>query len=184
MQITASKISSGSVVYGARSRARRPTRYSLLLKLKKSVLVLFCHRRCIENKFGRLFSAQQRPNVCVSDAWPAPAAYPRPFCEHCCDQRWDLMANSLVLSIDVCRGLGMSPPRLTFGVVFSRRPWPKICPGIFVFGFWRTWVWNIFFEDYCAHSQQHQTLMAGVFEIRFFLATSRFHCYRSTLLYI
>ena len=33
--------------------------------------------------FCRLFSKQQRPNVFVSDAWPAPATHHRPFCEHC-----------------------------------------------------------------------------------------------------
>ena len=46
---------------------------------------MFCHRRGIEN-FCCLFSTQQRPNVFVSDAWPAPATYHRSFCEHC-DQR-------------------------------------------------------------------------------------------------
>ena len=46
---------------------------------------IFRHRRGIEN-FCRLFSTQQRPNVFVSDAWPASATYHRSFCEHC-DQR-------------------------------------------------------------------------------------------------
>ena len=31
----------------------------------------------------QVFSTQQRPNVFVSDAWPAPAMYHRPFREHC-----------------------------------------------------------------------------------------------------
>ena len=47
---------------------------ALLPNLKKGLL--FC----------LLFSTQQRPNVFVSGAWPAPATYHRSFCEHC-DQR-------------------------------------------------------------------------------------------------
>ena len=53
--------------------------------LKPEKTPIFCHRRGIEN-FCRLISTQQRPNVFVSDAWPAPATYHRSFCEHC-DQR-------------------------------------------------------------------------------------------------
>ena len=46
---------------------------------------IFCRRRGIEI-FCRVFSTQQRPNVFVSDAWPAPATYHGPWCGHC-DQR-------------------------------------------------------------------------------------------------
>ena len=56
--------------------------HALLPNLKKG---LFCHRRGIKN-CCRLFSTQQRPNVFVSDASPAPATYHRSFCKHC-DQR-------------------------------------------------------------------------------------------------
>ena len=44
---------------------------ALLQNLEKGSI--FCHRRGIEN-FCRLFGTQQRPNVFVSDVWPAPAA--------------------------------------------------------------------------------------------------------------
>ena len=36
-----------------------------------------------------------------------------------------------------------------------------------------------FFLKICAHNERHMNLMAGIFEIRFFLATSRFHCHWS-----
>ena len=53
--------------------------YSLHPNLKKRSN--FCHRRGI-GIFCHLFSTQQRPNVFVSDVWPAPATYHRSFCEH------------------------------------------------------------------------------------------------------
>ena len=58
--------------------------YALLQPEKRPI---FCHRRGIEI-FCRLFSTQQRPNLFVSDAWPAPAAYHRSFYEQC-DQKVD-----------------------------------------------------------------------------------------------
>ena len=101
--------------YGARRCPRRPTLFSQTLK-KRSI---FCHRRGIEN-FCRLLSTQQRPNVFVSDAWPGPAAYHRPFGEHCRDHRSCFMAHSLFLSIDVCRGLGISPLQIKIWWSFLR----------------------------------------------------------------
>ena len=64
-----------------RSREREVARGVLrsFPNLKKKTI--FCHRRGIEI-FCRQFSTQQRPNVCVSEAWPAPATYHGPFCEH------------------------------------------------------------------------------------------------------
>ena len=84
---------------------------------------------------SRIFAAcflpgtQQRLNLFVSDAWPAPATYNRPFCEHCVRPeggsepltsapRLDFMAQSVVLSIDVCRGFGMSPLRTNIWLSF------------------------------------------------------------------
>ena len=49
-------------------------------------------------RFCRLFSTQQRPTVFVSYAWPTPATYHRPFCEHCCP--W----YSIRRYVDACRG--------------------------------------------------------------------------------
>ena len=103
-----------------------PASYALLPNLKRAY---FCHRRGIEN-FCRLFSTQQRPNVFVSDAWPAPATYHRSFCEHC-DQRVgrspqrahpvsDFMAQSLVFSLDVCPRLGISQLRIYIWLSFSQ----------------------------------------------------------------
>ena len=67
-----------------------PTASYSLPNLKKRSI--FCDWRGIEN-FRRRFSTRQRPNVFVSDAWPAPAAYHRPFCAHCCDHRSDFIAS-------------------------------------------------------------------------------------------
>ena len=60
------------------SRGRELGRGVLRSSPKPEQRPIFCHRRGIE-KFCRLFSTQQRPNVFVSDAWPAPATYHRSF---------------------------------------------------------------------------------------------------------
>ena len=67
------------------SRGREVARDVLRSSPKPEKRIIFCHRRGIEN-FCRLFSTQQRPNVYVSNAWPAPATYHWWSCEHC-DQR-------------------------------------------------------------------------------------------------
>ena len=62
--------------------------------------------------FGRRFSTDQRQPLPLSDAWPAHATYHRARCEHCDTLYYrvgrsfcsDFMTESLVLSIDVCRG--------------------------------------------------------------------------------
>ena len=53
--------------------------YALLPNLKKGLFFAMGRDR----HFFRLFSTQQRPDVFVPDAWPAPTTYHRPFCEHC-----------------------------------------------------------------------------------------------------
>ena len=118
---------------------------ALLSNLKKGLF--FCHRRGIEI-FCRLFSTQQRPNVFVSDAWPAPATYHRSFCEHCAQRvgrrsepptdapRSDFMVQSLVSSIDVCPGLGISPLRTNIWLSFSQADLgPRSAQEIFFSGF-------------------------------------------------
>ena len=55
-----------------------------------------CHRRGVEI-LSPVFNTQ-RPNVFVSDTWPAPATYDRPFCKHCCP--WSRVRRY----IDTCRG--------------------------------------------------------------------------------
>ena len=65
----------------------------------------------------------------VSDAWPVPATYHRSFCEHGPEggsepltgaPRSDFVAQSLVLSIDVCPGLGVSPLQTNIWLSFSQ----------------------------------------------------------------
>ena len=63
------------------SRGREVARGVLRSSSKPEKRPTFCHWRRIEN-FCRLFSTQQRPNVFVSDTWPAPVTYHRSFCEH------------------------------------------------------------------------------------------------------
>ena len=63
------------------SRGREVARGVLPSSPKHGKRSIFCHRRGIDN-FCRLFSTRHRPNVFVSDAWPAPATYHRSFCEN------------------------------------------------------------------------------------------------------
>ena len=70
------------------------------------------------------------------------------------------MAQSLVLSIDVCPGLGISPLQTNIWLSFS---WPKIGPGMFFFGVFEKF--ETFFSKICAHSERYRNLLAGIFEI-------------------
>ena len=141
--------------------------YALLRNLKK--ISIFCHRREIVI-FCPLFSTHQPPNVFVSDAWPAPATHHRPCCEHWPEggselltsaPRSNFMTQSLVLSFDVCRGLGISPLRIKLlAEFFSGRSWPNICPGLFFSVFFSKF--GTFFVKLCAHSERYRNLMAGI----------------------
>ena len=81
--------------------------YALLPNLKK---IYFWHRRGIEN-LCRLFSTHQRPNVFVSNAWPAPATYHRLRSERCdqrvgANERGPFRFHDAVAGfVHVCRGL-------------------------------------------------------------------------------
>ena len=78
------------------------------------------------------------PKCVVSDAWPAPATYHRPFCEHCeggseprtSAPRSDFMAQSLAFcrSMSRTRKFAASNERLV--EFFSGRSWPNICPRV------------------------------------------------------
>ena len=107
------------------------------------------HRRGIEI-FCRLFSTNQRPNVFVSDAWPAPATYHRPRCEHC-DQRVGRRSEPLtsapfrfhdavVRFFDRClpRTRNLAARIKHLAEFFSGRSWPKIWPGNVFFVFYFT----------------------------------------------
>ena len=111
---------------------------------------VFRHRRGIDS-FCRLFSTHQWPNVFVSDAWPAPAMYHRPWCQ--LTRAWvgapnertsfryhdvvvdfvdRCLSRTMILSIDICRGLGISPLRIKhLAEFFSGRSSPNIWPGNF-----------------------------------------------------
>ena len=144
--------------------------------LKRSI---FCHRRGIENFC--------RPNVFVSDAWPAPAAYHRPLCEHCYDHRSDFMAQSLFFSIDICRGLVISPLRINIWWSFLRTILAQHLPRNYCFRFFlrSSFSWELFFGRFFVLIASGTKILWRVsLKLNFVLATSRFHCYRSTLPYV
>ena len=146
---------------------------ALLSNLKKAY---YCHRRWIEN-FCRLFSTQQRRNVFVSDAWPAPATHlssqvtiktnllaelkhQAPITGRFVNtvtRGWsepltsapssDFMVQSLALSIDVCPGLGIPPLQTNIWLSFSQADLGPRSAQGFLGGFRK--VWNFFFEDLC-----------------------------------
>ena len=80
--------------------------------------------------------------------------------------RSDFMAQSLVLSLDVCPELGISPLRTNIWLSFSQAE--KI---IFfgVFEKFETFFWKI-----CAHSGRYRYLLAGIFEIPTFYGNIAF----------
>ena len=89
--------------------------------------------------------------------------------------RSEFMTQSLVLLIDVCRGLGIPPPRIkNIGSVFLRPILAQDLPwaGIIFFVFFGQ-LWN-FFSKICAHSELYRNLMAGIFEISFFFGNIAF----------
>ena len=87
------------------------------------------------------------------------------------------MAQSLVLSIDVCRGLEISPLGANIWLsFFSGRSWPKLGPRsaqeLFFFGVFEKF--ETFFSKICAHSERYRNLLAGIFEIRTFYGNIAF----------
>ena len=117
----------------------------------------------------RMAGARQISPVVLWTLWPEGGSEPLTSAP-----RSEFMAQSLVLSIDVCPGLGISPLQ-TFGWVFLR---PILAgPGIILFGDFEKL--ETFFPKICAHSERYRNLLAGIFEILTFYGTSRFHCHRS-----
>ena len=150
--------------------------------------LIFCHRRRI-GKFCRLFSTQQRPNVFVSDAWPAPTTYHRSFCEHCTvTRRWVGAPNerapsrfhaAVVGFVDRCPSRTRNSPRpiniwLSF---FSGRSWPKICPAITFFGVSEKF--KTFLRRFVLIASGTEIFWRESLKFKLFLATSRFRCHRS-----
>ena len=151
---------------------------ALLPNLKKGLF--FAIGEGSEN-FCRLFSTQQRPNVFVSDAWPAPATYHRSFCEHC-DQRVGRSAyrtnpcrfhGAVVGFVDRClsrtRKLAASNKHLA--EFFSGRSWPNIGPLCFS-GCLKSLIY--FFSKTCAHSERYRKCLAGMFQILTFYGNIAF----------
>ena len=92
---------------------------------------------------------QQHPNVFVSDAWPAPATlspvvlwtlWPEVGSEPLTGApHSDFMAQSLVLSLDVCPGRGISPLRTNVWLSFSQADLgPRSAQELFFSGFLRS----------------------------------------------
>ena len=98
----------------------------------------------------------------VSDVWPAPATHHRPCCEHYCDQRvgrspyrtrpvqiHDFMTQSLVVSINVCRGLGISMLRIKIWLSFFRPILAQDLPRNYFVRFFLKFGTFFFFKDLC-----------------------------------
>ena len=179
MEMTAHEISSGS----AWSRGRQVA-HGVLLSSKPEKKVHFLRLERDREFSSQVFYAATPKCVCIRRLAGARRVSPAVLCT----LLWPpfrFHRESLVLSIDVCRGHGIPPLRINIYLVefFSGRSWPNICPGIFcLFFFRRTLVKRTLLEDFCAHSERYKNLLAGIFEIQTFFATSHFHWHRSALL--
>ena len=136
--------------------------------------------------FAACFLHSSAQNVCVqnvfvSDAWPAPATYHRPLCEHCNQgvgrspkERAPFRFHGAVVGF-VARCLprtrNLAASNKDLAEFFSSRSWPNIWPGIAFFLFFSKF--GTFSVKICAHSEWYRNL------VTFFLATSRFHWHRS-----
>ena len=73
------------------------------------------------------------------------------------------MAQSLVLSIDVYPGLGISPLQTNIWLSFSQADFGPRSAQDFFFGVFEKF--ETFFSKICAHSERYRNLLAGIFEI-------------------
>ena len=87
--------------------------------------------------------------------------------------RSDFMAQSLVLSIDVCPGLGISPLRTNIWLSYSQADLgPRSTQELFFSGFLKSL--KLFFrKKICAHSERYRHPLAGIFEVLNFLLKHR-----------
>ena len=87
--------------------------------------------------------------------------------------RSDFTAQSLVLSIDDCPGLGISPLRANIWLSFSQADLGSRSAQDFFFfrGFEK---FETIFSKICAHSERYRNLLAGVFEIPTFYGNIAF----------
>ena len=142
---------------------------------------IFCHRRGIEI-CCRLFSIQKRPNVFVSDAWPAPATITDRFVNSETggsvgppNGRAPFRLHGAVVGVvDRCmsRTRNLAASNKYLAEFFSGRSWPKIGPGMFFFGVFEKI--ETFFSKICAHSERYRNLLAGIFEIPTFYGNIAF----------
>ena len=80
--------------------------------------------------------------------------------------------------VDLCRGLGISPLRIKSWLSFSQADLGPASAQYCFFSVFFSSLEPLFYEI-CAHSERYRSLTAGISEFKLFLATSRFHCYRS-----
>ena len=81
------------------------------------------------------------------------------------------MAQSLVLSIDVCRGLGISPLRIGIWLSFLRPILAQDLPSNVLFRVFEKFEKK---SKICAHSEWYRNRLAGIFEIRTFFGNIAF----------
>ena len=163
------------------SRGREVARGVQRSSPKPEKRLIFCHRRGIEN-FCRLFSTQQRPNVFISDAWPAPATITDRFVNSVTrgsvgppNGRAPFRFQGAVVGfVDRCmsRTRNLAASNKYLAEFFSGRSWPKIGPGIIFFGVLEKF--ESFFSKICAHSERYRNRFAGIFEIRTFYGKKTF----------
>ena len=87
--------------------------------------------------------------------------------------RSDFIAQSLVLSIDVCPGLGISPLPTKIWLSFSPADLgPRSVQIFFFFGVFENF--ETFFSKTWAHSERYRFFLAGIFEILTFYGNIAF----------
>ena len=79
--------------------------------------------------------------------------------------RSDFMAQSLVLSIDACAGLGISPFRAKIWLSFSQADLGPRSAQDFCFCFCFLEKFETFSSKICAHSERYRNILAGIIEI-------------------
>ena len=80
------------------------------------------------------------------------------------------MAQSSVWSIDVCRGLGISPLRINIWLSFSQADLGSRCAQ----ELFSSLKFETCFSKICAHSERYRNLLAGIFEILTFYGNIAF----------
>ena len=86
--------------------------------------------------------------------------------------RSDFTAQPLVLSNDVCPGLGISPVRANIWLSFSQADHGPRSALDFFFGIFGRF--ETFCSKICAHSERYTDLLAGIFEILTFYGNITF----------